>query len=212
MLVDGTVLHRERFALGPRLGQCCGGAVYLDFELIAPKQQERIAALQAEVADQRAQWPQLMLFGAGHVGTALVRALGDLPCLVTWVDMRDAQFPSDVPANVTIENTDTPEALIAAAPAGTNFLVMTHSHALDQALTEQIMRRPHNDWFGLIGSQTKRVAFERRLRERGFAEEKIEAMVCPIGIAGISGKEPAVIAISVCAQLLQLWQKMKLEK
>lgn len=206
---DGLVAsayRRERFALGPRLGQCCGGAVVLAFEVIRPDQHDVIDALQREVDERRLHWPQLMLFGAGHVGTALVRALDGLPCRVTWVDTRDAQFPASVPGNTLIECTDTPEALIAAAPDGTSFLVMTHSHALDQHLTEHILKRPQTGWFGLIGSHTKRMQFERRLRERGIDADRIAALVCPIGLPGISGKEPAVIAASVTAQLLQVWQ------
>lgn len=202
----GSAPRHERFALGPRLGQCCGGAVVLAFAVIRPDQHEVINALQREVDARRLDWPQLMLFGAGHVGTALVRALDGLPCRVTWVDTRDAQFPASVPGNTVIECTDTPEALIAAAPAGTSFLVMTHSHALDQQLTEQILKRAHAGWFGLIGSHTKRMQFEHRLRDRGIDAARIAAMVCPIGLPGISGKEPAVIAASVTAQLLQVWQ------
>jgi len=148
----------------------------------------------------------LMLFGAGHVGAAIVRALGDLPCRVTWVDERDDLFPATLPQNVTVEATDTPEALAAGAAPGTSFLVMTHSHALDQRLAETILKRPGHDWFGLIGSATKRAQFERRLRERGIGQERLDGMVCPIGIPGIEGKLPAVIAAAVAAQLLTVWE------
>jgi xanthine dehydrogenase accessory factor len=152
----------------------------------------------------------LMLFGAGHVGAAIVRALSPLPCRITWVDERADLFPADVPAHVAVEVTDTPEALAAAAPAGTSFLVTTHSHALDQRLAEAILKRPASlaaaDWFGLIGSDTKRKQFEHRLRERGIAQDRLDGMVCPIGIPGIDGKEPAVIAIAVAAQLLMVWK------
>jgi xanthine dehydrogenase accessory factor len=148
----------------------------------------------------------LMLFGAGHVGAALVRALAELPCRVTWVDERDALFPAAVPANVTVEATDTPEALVGSAAQGTSFLVMTHSHALDLRLSHAILCRPGPDWFGLIGSDTKRRQFEHRLRERGVATERLDAMVCPIGLPGIEGKAPAVIAASVAAQLLTVWE------
>ena len=150
----------------------------------------------------------LMLFGAGHVGAAIVRALAELPCRVTWVDERDALFPAQVPANVTIEATDTPEALAAQAAPGTSFLVMTHSHALDQRLAETILKRPSfaDDWFGLIGSHTKRKQFEHRLRERGIPRARLDDMVCPIGVPGIKGKEPAVIAVAVVAQLLTVWE------
>ena len=99
------------------------------------------------------------------------------------------------------------EALVAAAPDGTSFLVMTHSHALDQRLTEAIMARGGIGWFGLIGSLTKRRQFEHRLRARGVDEARIASMVCPIGLAGISGKAPAFIAASVCAQLLMVWDE-----
>ncbi|ALK95896.1 XdhC protein [Massilia sp. WF1] len=150
----------------------------------------------------------LMLFGAGHVGAAIVRALAELRCRVTWVDEREDLFPERVPANVRVEATDIPEALAERALPGTSFLVMTHSHALDQRLAETILKRPgiDADWFGLIGSNTKRKQFEHRLRERGVAQARLDAMVCPIGVAGIEGKEPAVIAIAVAAQLLMVWE------
>jgi xanthine dehydrogenase accessory factor len=150
---------------------------------------------------------QLFLFGAGHVGAAIVALLGTLPCQVSWIDEREDQFPQALPSNVMTEATDTPEAVIDAAPAGSSFLVMTHSHALDQQLAEAILRKQDIGWFGLIGSKTKRVQFERRLRARGIAEQRLTDMVCPIGIPGIKGKEPATIAIAVVAQLLQLWEQ-----
>jgi xanthine dehydrogenase accessory factor len=150
----------------------------------------------------------LMLFGAGHVGAAIVRALAELPCRVTWVDEREDLFPANVPANVAVEATDTPESLAEQAAPGTSFLVMTHSHALDQRLAEAILKRPSagEDWFGLIGSNTKRKQFEHRLRERGIAQARLDGMVCPIGLPGIEGKAPAVIAVAVAAQLLMVWE------
>ena len=149
----------------------------------------------------------VMLFGAGHVGAAVVRLLADLPCRVTWVDEREDLFPPVLPANVVAEATDVPEAMVDEAPAGTSFLVMTHNHALDQRLTEAILRRPaHQDWFGLIGSDTKRKQFEHRLRDRGISRARLDDMVCPIGVPGIKGKEPAVIAVAVVAQLLMVWE------
>ena len=150
---------------------------------------------------------QLVLFGAGHVGLAIVRALAHLPCRVTWVDEREDMFPQDVPANVTIEASDTPQALVAAAPPNASYLVMTHSHALDQRLTDAIMARAEVGWFGLIGSKTKRRQFEHRLRARGVPDARIGAMVCPIGLPGIAGKAPAIIAASVAAQLLVEWEQ-----
>ena len=147
----------------------------------------------------------LVLFGAGHVGAAIVRLLGDLPCRVTWVDEREDMFPDSVPANVRVEATDLPEAVVAETPPGASFLVMTHSHALDGRLCEAILARDGVAWFGLIGSTTKRRQFEHRLRVRGLPADRIDAMACPIGVPGIDGKQPAVIAIAVVAQLLGVW-------
>lgn len=256
MLADGRQRHLERFALGPGLGQCCGGVVHLAFEQADAQQAAMLAqragsdstrmvaldgapesALFDEQGSQLAGAPvplfargrgthvmqeqdgrrwlvdpidapraHLILFGAGHVGAAIVKALADMPCTVTWVDERDDLFQVSVPANVSVEATDTPEAVVDAAPNGVTFLVMTHSHALDQRLTEAIMARDGVQWFGLIGSHTKRKQFEHRLRAKGVPEPKIDAMVCPIGLPGIANKAPAVIAASVCAQLLTVWE------
>ncbi len=152
--------------------------------------------------------PQLFLFGAGHVGAAIVKALADLPCRVVWVDEREELFPVLQPANVLIEITDVPEAVVKTAPAGSSFLVMTHNHALDQRLSELVLKRDDVAWFGLIGSKSKRMQFEHRLHERGISEERLADMVCPIGVPGIIGKQPAVIAASVTAQLLQVWEQI----
>jgi xanthine dehydrogenase accessory factor len=255
MLEEGGAPRLERFALGPSLGQCCGGIAHLAFEVADRDQMAlldarrsvdtiRVVALDhpawalfdsdgIQLAGDRIppfdralgthvfrdesgrRWladailaprAHLMLFGAGHVGAAIVRALAELPCRVTWVDEREDLFPAAVPSNVTIEATDIPEVLVEQAAPGTTFLVMTHSHALDLRLSNAILSRPGRDWFGLIGSDTKRRQFEHRLRERGIADDKIEAMVCPIGLPGIAGKAPAVIAASCAAQLLTVWE------
>ncbi|KVH49087.1 xanthine dehydrogenase accessory protein XdhC [Burkholderia diffusa] len=145
----------------------------------------------------------IVLFGAGHVGHALVTLLGALPCVVQWVDTRDELFPDECPPNVQPEPTDTPEAVVDAAPPGAYFLVMTHNHALDFSLAAQIMRRRDFAYFGMIGSRTKRVKFERRLAARGVDPARLAEMVCPIGIAGIVDKAPGAIAVAVCAELLQ---------
>lgn len=145
----------------------------------------------------------VVLFGAGHVGRALVGALAGVDCRIVWVDTRDDAVPGIVPANVECVATDTPEAEVAAAPAGAHFLVMTHSHPLDQVLTEAILRRDDFAYFGLIGSISKRRQFERRLRVAGVDPRRFARMTCPIGVAGITSKEPAAIAIAVAAEVLQ---------
>jgi len=146
----------------------------------------------------------IVLFGAGHVGRALVRTFADLDCRITWVDARDDAFPASVPDNVEVAITDAPEAEVAAAPPGAYFLVMTHSHPLDEALCECILRRGDFAYFGLIGSLSKRRQFEKRLEARGVAKDRLATMTCPIGIEGITGKEPEVIAIAVAAEVLRV--------
>ncbi|MFM0737833.1 xanthine dehydrogenase accessory protein XdhC [Paraburkholderia xenovorans] len=156
------------------------------------------------VATPRPAPMHIVLFGAGHVGHALVALLGSLPCVVQWVDERDELFPDETPANVQIEATDTPDAIVDTAPPGAYFLVMTHNHALDFSLAERIMRRRDFTYFGMIGSQTKRVKFERRLLQRGVDPDRLVEMTCPIGVTGIVDKAPPAIAVAVCAELLQV--------
>lgn len=257
MLQLGEARRFERFALGPSLGQCCGGVAWLAFERMEAEQidilrsRRQLDTWRLLALDGPCEWTLLdeagrhlagatgtpavacegdtrvvegeggrrwlldavlaprdhvLLFGAGHVGAAIVNALAALPCRVTWVDERDDLFPAAVPANVTVEATDTPEVLVERAAPGASFLVMTHSHALDLRLCHAILSRPSRDWFGLIGSSTKRSQFEARLQERGIDAARINDMVCPIGLPGIEGKAPAVIAASVAAQLLIQWQ------
>ena len=138
----------RRFPLGASLGQCCGGIVELLFEPIVGKPElfaERVRGSAFTV----------VLFGAGHVGRALVRVLAELPCRVLWVDEREAEFPRDIPANARVLCTDVPEEAIDEALPGAYFLVMTHSHALDERLAERILQRGDYAYYGLIGSQPK---------------------------------------------------------
>ncbi|RDK09593.1 xanthine dehydrogenase accessory protein XdhC [Cupriavidus lacunae] len=146
----------------------------------------------------------VVLFGAGHVGHALVKVLATLPCRVHWVDERDTLFPGGLPDNVEAEASDTPEAVVAQAPAGSYFLVMTHSHALDQTLCEEILKRTDFAYFGLIGSKTKRARFEHRMAEHGIDPARFAEMTCPMGVPGITDKAPAMIAVAIVAQLLQV--------
>ncbi|MFA5172145.1 MAG: xanthine dehydrogenase accessory protein XdhC [Sulfuriferula sp.] len=143
----------------------------------------------------------LWLFGAGHVGQAIVGSLGELPFDITWVDARADIFPTDLPANVTRLNSPVPAEEVCYAPDDAWFLVLTHDHQLDYAICAAILARDSSGFIGLIGSRTKAARFSHRLARQGYRPERI---TCPIGIAGISGKEPATIAVAVAAQLLQL--------
>ena len=199
MLVRGgsAGVQEQQIALGPTLGQCCGGALTLTF---TPLQQ---AAPET--------WPSpeprfsLQLYGAGHVGRAIVRLLSGIACRVQWIDERESEFPAEpLPPHVERICVEPVEAEVRSAPAGACYLVLTHSHDLDMAITQAVLQRGDFAFFGLIGSRTKRARFEHRLRDRGFGAALIDRMVCPIGWPGIEGKEPEVIAVAVVAQLLAL--------
>lgn len=193
---EPVVPLRRHVALGPTLGQCCGGALDLGFTPLAHDDPQ----------DWPAQAPRfvLQLYGAGHVGRAIVRLLAGIPCRVSWIDERESEFPREpLPPHVERLAVEPVQAEVAAAPPGAFFLVLTHSHDLDLAITREVLARGDFGWFGLIGSHSKRARFEHRLRERGVADERIARMVCPIGVPGITGKEPEVIAVAVVAQLLQ---------
>ncbi len=148
----------------------------------------------------------IAVFGAGHVGTAVVRALADLDCNIRWVDSRRDIF-RQVPANVRAIETADPPLEVAAMPAGAFYLVMTHSHALDFDICDRILRRGDARYCGLIGSVTKRRRFEKRYRQQGLPAARIDQLTCPIGVDGISGKKPAEIAVAAAAQVLRLYER-----
>jgi xanthine dehydrogenase accessory factor len=201
-----TATHEDkalttRYALGPALGQCCGGVVHLKFE--------RISAADAPALKQRllANGQPLALFGGGHVGRALVNVLSTLPYNVQWIDSRDEIFPAHLPPNVVCEHSDPVHAAVADLPSGASVLVMSFSHAEDLDVVAACLKRQrlHGDlkFVGLIGSKTKWATFQHRLEAKGFTAEELAFITCPIGVSGITGKEPEVIAVSVAAQLLQ---------
>lgn len=213
MLAAPCAPRIDRFSLGASLGQCCGGIVELGFVRydagdLAPLE----AALAARGADPAATFTtplggvtfseslaldvtDLWLFGAGHVGRALVAMLAELPFRITWVDSRE-----DTPATVHGD----PAEAVAAMPAGAWALVMTHSHDEDYAICEALLERGDAGWIGLIGSAPKATRFRQKLAHRGFSPEAIARVTSPIGIRTIGSKLPAAIAVSVAAQLLQL--------
>lgn len=204
MLQAGSASPQSaHYPLGPALGQCCGGAVTLGFVLLDD------AALLA--------WPptparfHLQLYGAGHVGRAIARALAPLDVRVDWIDERDDEFPAQFfehdapwPPHIRKVCVDAVDAEVRSAPAGAFFLVLTHQHELDLRITEAVLQRADFAYLGLIGSKTKKQRFIRRFEQRGIAPEVIGRLTCPIGVPGVDGKEPEVIAAAVVAQLLQV--------
>ena len=190
-----------RFALGPSLGQCCGGVVHLAFE--------RVSA-----SDLPALGPTLdtaltpvALFGGGHVGHALARVLAPLPFSLSWIDSRDGVFPHGLPARVACEHSDPVQSAVPGLAPQSRVLIMSFSHAEDLEIVASCLKRQREKsdlpYVGLIGSRTKWAAFRHRLQARGLSAEELAHVTCPIGIAGIAGKAPEVIAVAVAAQLLQ---------
>jgi xanthine dehydrogenase accessory factor len=202
MLHGGEVAAREEhYALGPSLGQCCGGAVTLRHARLG----------QAELARWPATQPlfHLQLHGAGHVGRAIATLLAKVDVVVDWIDERDAPFPTELdghgtwPGHIRRVGVDAVEDEVRHAPPRAHYLVLTHNHDLDLRITEAILRRGDFRYLGLIGSKTKRQRFVHRFEQRGIAAESIRRMICPIGVEGIASKSPEVIAVAVVAQLLQ---------
>jgi xanthine dehydrogenase accessory factor len=194
-----------RYPLGPSLGQCCGGVVHLRFEHCAQQSDEQAAKL---VQSLRLNDLPVALFGGGHVGRALIQALTPLPFDVTWIDSRDEIFPSALAAHIRVEHSAPVQLAVDDLVPGSHVLIMSFSHAEDLEVVAACLRRKrlHADlpFVGLIGSATKWATFRHRLEARGFAAEELDAITCPIGLTGIEGKEPEVIAASVAAQLLLL--------
>lgn len=146
----------------------------------------------------------LWLFGAGHVGRALVNVLAPLPFRITWVDSREGQWPATLPGSVRSLHAPEPQDEVRDMTGGAWALVMTHSHDEDLAICQALLEDGRFGWAGVIGSQPKTTRFRQRLSQRGFTPEAIARLTMPIGIGGIASKEPAAIAVAVAAQLLQL--------
>jgi xanthine dehydrogenase accessory factor len=196
-----------RYALGPTLGQCCGGVVWLRMQSIAAEDTTKLIAIRAQSVMARGQKDlKIALFGGGHVGKAIVNALAPLPCDVQWVDSRDEIFPGALPENVHAEHSAPVQAAVKTLAPQSHVLIMSFSHAedLDVVANCLLRQREKNDlpFIGLIGSKTKWATFRHRLEERGFSQDELAHVTCPIGLPGIVGKEPQVIAVSVAAQLL----------
>lgn len=202
-MLTGTHVPTEpqRVALGPSLGQCCGGVVFLRYELLGPQDAAGLA--------QRLQAPAtpVALFGGGHVGQALARQLAHLPFALHWIDSRDEIFPADTAPNIRCEHSDPVQAAVADIAPGSAVLIMSFSHAEDLEILAQCLLRARekNDlpYIGLIGSKSKWATFRHRLEARGFNERDFARVTSPIGVPGIAGKQPEVIAVAVAAQLLQ---------
>lgn len=196
---------RTRYSLGPSLGQCCGGVVWLRHVWLDPMPRELAHRLTQPLAPRGA---PLALFGGGHVGTALMELLVRLPFDVRWIDSREAIFPNPPPAGVHCERSDPVQAAVASLPPGVAVLIMSFSHAEDLDIVAACLARQRAQadlrFIGLIGSKSKWATFGHRLEQRGYRSDELAQVTCPIGLPGLAGKEPETIAVSVAAQLLLL--------
>jgi xanthine dehydrogenase accessory factor len=149
-----------------------------------------------------------MLFGAGHVGKALVPLLAQLPCKVTWVDSREAEFPVNAEQydNVLKVVSDAPELEVASMPENSYFIVMTHNHQMDFEISQAILKRADFQYLGLIASDTKWRRFKQRYKHRDIDENQVARMNCPIGLSQVGGKLPMEVAISVSAEIINIYQ------
>lgn len=201
-LAGGELAAEVRYPLGPGLGQCCGGVVWLRFERV-----EAGADLAARLPHGSSR--PLALFGAGHVGLAIARIARDLPLTLHWIDSRDHPFPAGpLPPGWRQEAVDPIADAVPDLPPGSAVLVMSYSHAEDFNLVAACLKRQREradlGFIGMIGSRTKWASFRQRLQARGFTEAELAQVVCPIGVPGVAGKQPAVIAVAVLAQILSL--------
>jgi xanthine dehydrogenase accessory factor len=216
----------ETWPLGPGLGQCCGGAVTLVWERFTAATLPRDLPFTRAIggtgpAPARALPPgadpvwrdgwlseaappprqPLWIWGAGHVGRALVHVLSPLPDrAITWVDTGADRFPDLIPPGVTALPATDPARLVAHAPQDADHLILTYSHDLDLALCHALLTHGFASC-GLIGSATKWARFRSRLAALGHPAAQIARIACPIGDPA-AGKAPEVIALTVAAALI----------
>lgn len=174
----------EQFPLGAKLGQCCGGHTTLMFE----------SYINSNI--------DIMLFGAGHVGRALVSILSHLPCRIHWVDSREEEFPTHVANNVRKIISESPSDEVEAMSSNAYFVVMTHNHSLDFNISEAILLRNDARYVGLIGSETKWKRFQMRFKHKGYEPDFSSIIRCPVGLSDIPGKLPTEVAVSVAAEII----------
>ena len=233
---NGWERQHLTFALGPDMGQCCGGQMSILLEKFGNKQESDLRALSAAVtcktilshplgsgpplsvepisrvpafsAPITPPLTPLFIYGAGHVSRALLPRLDGLGFEIFLVDIDDDRYPVDLGDKAQKLLAKAPEAIASHAPLEAAHLVMTHSHSLDEAICLELLTRGGFAFLGLIGSKSKRARFKKRLLEAGVSESMLELLVCPIGIDEITGKSPSYVALSIAAQLA-IWQRFE---
>jgi xanthine dehydrogenase accessory factor len=198
MLRGGVRQDAMEIGLGPEIGQCCGGRVTLALRRI--DEELAFEIISAEERELEAM-PHIYLFGAGHVGNALCRALALLPVRIILVDTRQAELDA-APEGVEKKIAAMPESLVAEAPPGSAFLVLTHDHALDFLILKQALARTDAAYVGMIGSKSKRATFSHWFRHEGGDGSVLAQMVCPMGGSAVRDKRPEVIAALTAAEVM----------
>ncbi len=198
MLRKGRESDTLDIPLGPDIGQCCGGRVQLTLDVLG---RERAADLLQTVQSEDESLPEVVIFGAGHVGRALAAALAPLPLDTTVVDTRPGVLEG-LPEVVETHALALPEQAVRAARSGTAFVVLTHDHALDFLIMREVLLRGDAGYAGMIGSKTKRAQFRRWFLGEGGAKNALDQLVCPIGAQGSRDKRPEIVAALVCAEII----------
>ena len=202
VLRDGLPDDAMDIPLGPEIGQCCGGRVEVSLRLVDDALAARLASgLKAEEAAR----PHVYLFGSGHVGHALARALSPLPLQVHVIDTRPEEL-AGLPENVETKAVALPEAMVRSAPPGSSYVILTHDHALDFLIAKEALRRADAPYVGMVGSKTKRAKFRNWYLGEGGDEAALDRLVLPIGGAafpsGLGDKRPEVIAALAAAEIM----------
>lgn len=187
---NSNLQHIEHYPLSSKLGQCCGGATHVLFEVV------------------NSHVNTLAVFGAGHVAQALMSIVEQLPLQIVWVDNRENVFPSTISDKINQIEIDEPAYYVDNLPENAMVVVMTHNHQLDFAIVEKALKRNDLSYVGMIGSKTKAKRFRAKLAHKQIAESAIDKLVSPIGILDVPGKQPIEIAISIAGQLVQHLHRM----
>jgi xanthine dehydrogenase accessory factor len=198
-LLDGQNAANLSIALGPQTGQCCGGKVMLEIRRITDESEgKETDDLLASVKNRH----HVYVFGAGHVGSALAKALSLLPLQTILVDTRADLLQSVILPCIKTLHTNHPEEIVNKARSNSAFVVLTHDHALDGRIASAVLERGDFRYLGIIGSRTKRHRFINAFIQTGIPEDRIARLVCPIGGAALRDKRPAVIASLAAAEIV----------
>lgn len=204
MLASGERERSLDIPLGPQMGQCCGGRVSVSLKRAGAAD---LAMLAASEKAETAMRPTVLIFGAGHTGRALAQALAPLPFATMLIDDRDGVMDG-LPAAITCIRMGDPVAAVETASAGSAFVILSHSHALDYRLAEAALARGDAAYVGMIGSATKRARFEAGFLRGGGRSDALARLTCPIGGGHVADKRPEVIAALTAAELVRslLWR------